>query len=54
MEFREVGPRDAQALAEIFTDIDETFFRPHHFTHDEARQIASDVGRDVYTLLIER
>ena len=49
-----VGPRDAQALTEVFSDIDETFFRPHPFTRDEARRIASYVGRDVHALLIER
>lgn len=53
LEFRVVGPRDAQTLAEIFMDIDETFFRPHPFTESEARQIANHVGRDTYAILLD-
>jgi GNAT superfamily N-acetyltransferase len=48
-----VGPGDEAALAETFSDIDETFFRPHPFTGDEAGLIASYVGRDVYALLFD-
>ena len=49
--FRVVGPDDADALADLFDDIDSTFFRPHPFTADEARRIAHDTGKDVYALL---
>ena len=53
LDFRVVGPRDARALAEVFTDIDESFFRPHPFTPSEAVRIANQVGRDVYALLLD-
>ena len=51
IEFRSIRPRDAEALADLFGDIDDTFFRPHPFTAAEARRIASLDGRDVYTLM---
>jgi ribosomal protein S18 acetylase RimI-like enzyme len=53
VEFRVVGPSDAAMLADIFTEIDEAFFRPHPFTPDEARRIADEGGRDTYALLLE-
>ncbi len=53
MEFRLVGPRDARLLIEIFSDIDQTFFRPHPFTDDEALHIANHRGRDVYAILMD-
>jgi ribosomal protein S18 acetylase RimI-like enzyme len=53
VEFRIVGPADEAMLAEIFTDIDEEFFRPHPITHDEAGHIARQAGRDTYALLVE-
>jgi ribosomal protein S18 acetylase RimI-like enzyme len=53
VEFRVVGLADAAILAEIFTDIDETFFRPHPFTRDEAGRIANQAGQDTYALLVE-
>lgn len=54
VEFRVVGPGDDEAaLAEAFSDIDETFFRPHPFTRDEARRIANEAGRDTYAILVE-
>ena len=37
----------------VFTDIDESFFRPHPFTPGEAVRIANQVGRDVYALLVD-
>ena len=52
LEFRVVGPGDAEALAEVFSDVDEQFFRPHPFTPELARRIASYVGRDIFALLI--
>lgn len=52
MELRIVGPTDGAILADIFTEIDEAFFRPHPFTTDEARHIAQQGGRDVYALLV--
>ena len=48
-----MGPGDETALAEAFSDIDETFFRPHPFTWNEARRIVSYVGRDVYALFFD-
>jgi ribosomal protein S18 acetylase RimI-like enzyme len=52
IEFRPIKSRDADALADLFGDIDETFFRPHPFTPDEARRIASLDGLDVYALML--
>jgi ribosomal protein S18 acetylase RimI-like enzyme len=51
LEFRLVGPDDAEALADLFGDIDATYFRPHPFTPEEARRIASRTGQDAYVLL---
>jgi ribosomal protein S18 acetylase RimI-like enzyme len=51
VEFRSITSRDADALADLFADIDETFFRPHPFTAEEARRIASLEGRDHYALM---
>lgn len=48
-----VVPGDARALADVFADIDETFFRPHSFTASEARLIANHVGKDVYAILLD-
>jgi ribosomal protein S18 acetylase RimI-like enzyme len=53
VEFRSVGPLEAEALADLFQDIDDTFFRPHPFTAEEARRIANLKGRDVYVLLFD-
>ena len=53
VEFRLVGSGDGRLTAEIFTDIDETFFGPHPFTRDEARRIAHQSGRDAYALLVD-
>ena len=53
MEFRAVRPADEAILADIFTDIDETYFRPHQFTREEAGRIANEGGRDTYALLVE-
>lgn len=52
MEFRVVGPADAELLAEVFAEIDQTFFRPHPFTSRQAQRIASRSGDDVYALLL--
>ena len=46
MEFRLVGPRGARALADVCSDIDEMFFRPHPVTGSDALRIADHVGRD--------
>ena len=51
LEFHLVGPADHRSLIEVFADIDETFFRPHPFTAEEARRVANHLGRDVYGLL---
>jgi ribosomal protein S18 acetylase RimI-like enzyme len=53
VEFRVVGPGDEAALAEAFSDLDETFFRPHPFTRDEAERIANQAGLDTYAILVE-
>jgi GNAT superfamily N-acetyltransferase len=53
VEFRVVGSADETILAEMFHDVDETFFRPHPFTGDEARRIASDRGQDVHAVLVD-
>ena len=53
LKFRIVGPEDEAVLCDIFAEIDETFFRPHSFTPDEARRIARLGGRDVYAILVE-
>ena len=50
--FRTVRPDDAEILADVFSDIDTTFFRPHPFTAHQARRIASRTGKDVYALLL--
>lgn len=51
-EFKVVGPDDSQALADLFSEIDTTFFRPHPFTAGQARRIAARDGQDVYALLV--
>jgi len=53
LEFRVVGPGDAQALADVFSDIAETFFRPHPFTESEALRIADYVGKDAFAILLD-
>lgn len=53
VEFRVVEPADEAILAELFADVDESFFRPHPFTRGEATRIAGHVSRDVYALLVE-
>jgi ribosomal protein S18 acetylase RimI-like enzyme len=53
LRFRVVGPGDQGLLADIFSDIDETFFRPHPFTLEEAQLLAEYAGRDVYALLLD-
>lgn len=53
MEFRVLGPADAAILSEIFPSIDETYFRPHPFTTDEASRISNEAGRDAYAILLE-
>jgi hypothetical protein len=42
--FRLVTSQDRHRLAEVFADIDDAFFRPHPFTEDEARKLASHSG----------
>jgi len=53
LEFRLVGPADDTILTDLFQDIDQTFFRPHPFTADQAGFIASHEERDKYALLVE-
>ncbi len=53
MEVRVVGPGDEEALGEMFSHIDETFFRPHAFTRDEATRICHRGGRDLYVLMLD-
>jgi ribosomal protein S18 acetylase RimI-like enzyme len=52
VEFRVVGPGDARLLADLFAEIDETFFRPHPFTPEQAREIAHTTGHDIHAVLI--
>ncbi len=48
-----MGPDDSEALADIFSEIDDSFFRPHPFTRREAGRIATQDGRDTYAILLE-
>ena len=48
LEFRVVRSDDAQRLADVFSAIDNAFFRPHPFTDEQAEKIANYAGRDVY------
>ena len=41
-------PLDEGQLTELFAQLDQTFFRPHPMTAEEARRIAHYPGRDVY------
>ena len=50
VQFRQVGPADASALACLFAQIDTTYFRPHAMTANGARQIAARGGRDCYLI----
>jgi RimJ/RimL family protein N-acetyltransferase len=51
VEFHVVSSEDQRSLAEVFADLDDTFFRPHPFTAEEARRLANHSGRDVFGLL---
>ncbi len=51
VQFKVLGPADAGSLSDLFTEIDTTYFRPHAFSVDEARRIATRRGRDVYAVL---
>ena len=53
VEFRVVGPGDEAALADMFAQVDTTFFRPHRFTRGKAVDIAHRRGRDLFALLID-
>lgn len=53
VEFRVVQPGCETILSDLFAEIDETFFRPHPFTPDDARDIAGQDGGDVYAVLLE-
>ena len=53
MEFRVVSPGDEAILAEVFTQIDATFFRPHPFTPEEARRIALRSGHNMYAVMVD-
>jgi ribosomal protein S18 acetylase RimI-like enzyme len=53
VEFRLARPGDEVVLAELFTEIDATFFRPHPFTAVAARRVAHHSGRDTYAILLE-
>ena len=53
MEFRVVRTGDEAILAEIFGEIDDTFFRPHAFTIEEAERIASRGGHDLFAILVD-
>ena len=51
VEFRIAKSEDAGLLADLFADLDTTFFRPHPFSAGEARRLANYAGRDVYAIL---
>ena len=53
MEFVVIGPDDEAMLGEVFAHIDDTFFRPHPFTPEEARRIARRSGLDLYAALVD-
>jgi ribosomal protein S18 acetylase RimI-like enzyme len=52
-QFRLIGSGDEELAADIFTELDATFFEPHPFTRDEAHRLARKSGRDAYALLVE-
>ncbi len=53
VEFRIVCPEDESARLNVFSDIDETFFRGRPFTQSEARQIAHVSGRNACAILVD-
>jgi ribosomal protein S18 acetylase RimI-like enzyme len=53
VEFRLVEPGDEDILLVLFAAIDQTFFRPHPFTRQEAHRIATHSGRDVYAVIVD-
>lgn len=53
MEFLVARSDREQLLAELFSNIDQTFFRPHEFTPAEAHRVSNHRGRDIYALLVE-
>ena len=52
VEYRIVGPAHEGLLADLFANVDETYFHPHPFTPDEARRIAQQPGRDLFAILV--
>ena len=52
-EFHLVGPSDEAILADIFSEIDDTYIRPHPFTPEAARELARRDGPDVYAVLLD-
>lgn len=53
VQFCIIGPGDQGLLAELFSDIGGSFFRPHAFTAMEAQRLADYSGRDVYAMLLD-
>jgi ribosomal protein S18 acetylase RimI-like enzyme len=53
VEFRVVGAGDAVLLAELFAEIDQTFFRPHPLDAEQATRIAAHQGLDTYAMLLD-
>jgi ribosomal protein S18 acetylase RimI-like enzyme len=53
VDFRVVGQGDEAILTELFAHIDETFFRPHRFTGEQARRIAGRSGQDLFVVLVD-
>ena len=51
VEFHIAKSEDEELLADLFADMDTTFFRPHPLTAGEARRLANYPGRDVYAIL---
>ena len=50
LRIRRIGPEDAEALADLLARIDDTYFRPHPMTPEEARRISTLRSRDVYLI----
>lgn len=45
-----LGPDDAEDLGSLLEQIDQTFFRPHPMTAEEALRISRLRGRDIYLI----
>ncbi len=53
VEFRIVGLEDELLVADLFADLDQSWFSLYPFTSAEAHRVATYVGRDVYAILVD-